>query len=630
MDVAGYYKAEIGVCEERLAQIRRRANAVSGLRLLLFAALAWAVWELFRTWAVFWVLGALGLAAGFLGAVNWYFRLKDRRLLWEKLVFVNTNERAVLEGGPNVFGDGRLHLSEVIYGDDLDIYGPHSVFHVLNRTTTLHGTDALAGWLRQPLLSGDPIRERQQAVKLLAGQAGLRQLLTAKGLLAADGSATTGHAADLRTLTDWLNMEPRLYNRVWLRILLGMMTIVNVGLLFYGLSGGSYSPVLYSIAVSWVITGYFSKFVHRQHQLIGHKQAVFGQYADILAVFSGVETDGDGGSALGAGPVTDGGSALLAELRARARQAHGAIRRLSRLTSFFDQRLNLLVFIFLNSLGFYDLQCMVALERWKARYREKFPNWIGAVGDIEALNSLATYAFNNPGFVYPVVKSGVAGVSSGQPAGSPDSQGSRLFIEATQLAHPLIPAKRRVANDFRIGLEEKLILITGSNMSGKTTFLRTVGVNLLLAQIGSPVCAATFSFTPMQVLTSLRISDSLQEQTSYFMAELKKLERIVVSLATGAPTLVLIDEILRGTNSEDKTFGSEHFARKLVGYPCVVLFATHDLALGALESGLPGVVANYCFESVIEGGELYFNYLLQRGIARNRNASFLMKKMGII
>jgi DNA mismatch repair ATPase MutS len=114
------------------------------------------------------------------------------------------------------------------------------------------------------------------------------------------------------------------------------------------------------------------------------------------------------------------------------------------------------------------------------------------------------------------------------------------------------------------------------------------------------------------------------------MAELKKSERIVVSLATGAPTLVLIDEILRGTNSEDKTFGSEHFARKLVGYPCVVLFATHDLALGALESGLPGVVANYCFESVIEGGELYFNYLLQRGIARNRNASFLMKKMGII
>jgi DNA mismatch repair ATPase MutS len=167
-------------------------------------------------------------------------------------------------------------------------------------------------------------------------------------------------------------------------------------------------------------------------------------------------------------------------------------------------------------------------------------------------------------------------------------------------------------------------------MSGKTTFLRTVGVNLLLAQCGSPVCAAAFSFTPMQLLTSLRISDSLQEQTSYFMAELKKLQQIVASLETGSPTLVLIDEILRGTNSEDKTYGSEHFARKLLGYRCLTFFATHDLALGALETELPGRVANYCFESVIEQGDLRFDYRLQRGIARNKNASFLMKKMGII
>jgi DNA mismatch repair ATPase MutS len=256
---------------------------------------------------------------------------------------------------------------------------------------------------------------------------------------------------------------------------------------------------------------------------------------------------------------------------------------------------------------------MVALERWKARYRDKLPEWIGAAGDIEALNSLATYAFNNPDQVYPTV-----------------SEGGELFIDAKQLAHPLIPANRCVANDFRIGLEEKLVLVTGSNMSGKTTFLRTIGVNLLLAQCGSPVCAVAFSFTPMQLLTSLRISDSLQEQTSYFMAELKKLKQIVDLLETGAPALVLIDEILRGTNSEDKTYGSEHFARKLVGYRCLALFATHDLALGALESELPGKVANFCFESVIENGDLYFNYRLQRGIARNRNASFLMKKMGII
>jgi hypothetical protein len=596
MNIVSYYTAEIGACNDRLNQIRRKTNAVSGFRLLVFAGLVAAVWELIRNWSIVGITVALGLAAGFIAAVNWYFRLKDRRLLWEKLVFVNTNEWAATQGQPNKFPDGKAFLTGVIYGDDLDIYGPLSVFHALNRTTTLHGTDALAGWLRQPLMSPDAIRARQEAVRVLAGQAGLRRLLTAKGLLA--GGNWQDKTADLRTLTDWLNTAPRVYPLIWLRVVMGIWTVINVVLLLYALSGGSYGPVLFSIAVTWAITGYFSKYIHRQHQLIGYKQAVLDQYADILSVFSGAET---------------GGSALLEELRGQAQEAHGAIRRLSQLTSFLDQRLNVLVLTFLNSLGFYDLQCMVALERWKARYRDKLPEWIGAAGDIEALNSLATYAFNNPDQVYPTV-----------------SEGGELFIDAKQLAHPLIPANRCVANDFRIGLEEKLVLVTGSNMSGKTTFLRTIGVNLLLAQCGSPVCAVAFSFTPMQLLTSLRISDSLQEQTSYFMAELKKLKQIVDLLETGAPALVLIDEILRGTNSEDKTYGSEHFARKLVGYRCLALFATHDLALGALESELPGKVANFCFESVIENGDLYFNYRLQRGIARNRNASFLMKKMGII
>jgi len=165
-------------------------------------------------------------------------------------------------------------------------------------------------------------------------------------------------------------------------------------------------------------------------------------------------------------------------------------------------------------------------------------------------------------------------------------------------------------------------------MSGKTTFLRTLGVNLLLAQCGLPVCAARFTFTPMELLTSLRIDDSLLEQTSYFMAELKKLQRIVHRLQTGAPALVLIDEILRGTNSEDKTFGSQQFIRRLLQYHCLALFATHDLTLGSLEEA--GNITNYCFESIITDDELHFNYKLQRGIAKNRNASFLMKKMDII
>jgi len=286
---------------------------------------------------------------------------------------------------------------------------------------------------------------------------------------------------------------------------------------------------------------------------------------------------------------------------------------LSQLASFFDQRLNVLVNIFLNSFLLYDLHIMAGLEKWKETYKDKFHEWIDAVGNIESLNSLSSLAFNNPEFVYPA------------PIHDTD-----LRISASQLAHPLIPAAERVANDCTIGKDQRLILVTGSNMSGKTTFLRTLGVNLLLAQCGAPVCAGDFSFTPMQHLTSLRVSDSLQEHTSYFMAELKKLQRIIHHLREGSPSLVLIDEILRGTNSEDKTYGSEQFIRKLLQYRCLSFFATHDLSLGSLEKEMPGLVSNYCFESNISGDELHFDYRLRQGLARNRNASFLMKKMDII
>jgi DNA mismatch repair ATPase MutS len=194
----------------------------------------------------------------------------------------------------------------------------------------------------------------------------------------------------------------------------------------------------------------------------------------------------------------------------------------------------------------------------------------------------------------------------------------------------LIPEKERVANDFTIGRNNRLQIITGSNMSGKTTFLRTLGVNLLLAQCGAPACASSFTCTPMQILSSLRINDSLQEHTSYFMAELKKLQQIIMQLKPGLPALVLIDEILKGTNSEDKTFGSEQFIHTLLQYNSLTLFATHDLSLSKLELSFPDIICNYCFESRIEDGQLYFDYKLRKGIAKNKNASFLMKQMGII
>ena len=167
-------------------------------------------------------------------------------------------------------------------------------------------------------------------------------------------------------------------------------------------------------------------------------------------------------------------------------------------------------------------------------------------------------------------------------------------------------------------------------MSGKTTYLRTLGVSVILAQSGAPVCAATFQFTPMQVLTSIRVNDSLQEHTSYFLAELKQLRYIVDRLKAGIPALVLVDEILRGTNSEDKNHGSEAFIEKILQDDALCFFATHDLSLGKLEGQRPGLIKNVCFESTLKDNELVFDYKLRDGVAKNRNATFLMKKMGII
>ncbi|HEY4288414.1 MAG TPA: hypothetical protein VGN00_15025 [Puia sp.] len=592
MSTTNFYQATLDDCNDHVQRLRKKMNLLSLVRLLLFAGFIYIIYQLTLAFTITLLFLSVAVFAIFLVCVNFYYRLKDQRALWEKLAWVNSNELGLLRNGLNDFPDGSGFLDSDNYLDDLDIFGKRSIFHVLNRTTTSHGTKTLTSLLRNSLLSVDAIKEQQQAIRILAPQSSGRQLLTAKGLLAGEKEG------NLDSIQSWLDTEPILFNRKGLRIIINLLTVFNLFGLFYYLSSNNYTLMLAGVLLTWMLTASFTKKVDEEHEHIARKQNILDQYAAILDIFNTVET---------------ADSSLLKQLQARTDNAHKAIRQLSKLSSFFDQRINVLVKTILNAFLAYDLRCLIALERWKLANRSLFPGWIEAVGNVECLNSLATFAFNNPDYVYPV-----PGVSSG------------LFIEATGLFHPLIPAASRVANDFSIGRGERLILVTGSNMSGKTTFLRTVGVNLLLAQCGLPVCASVFSFTPMCLLTSLRISDSLQEQTSYFMAELKKLRNIVDQLQAGKPALVLIDEILRGTNSEDKTHGSELFIRKLIQYHCLSLFATHDLSLGQMEQELTGTVSNYCFESVIEEDSLHFNYQLQRGIARNRNASFLMKKMEII
>ncbi|HTI09280.1 MAG TPA: hypothetical protein VL832_12015 [Puia sp.] len=606
-----FYEEKITHYTVQLETLQKRLTSIALGRLLSFLGLAITSYFLLKAFSIPLLLITLLFLILFITLVILNLRAKDRKSLLEKLLFVNTNELGILKDEGNGFPDGQAFLGPESYLDDLDIFGRHSLFHLLNRTTSIHGTERLANLLRQPLRSKEDIEQHQQALKALSPQADNRQLITAHGLLTGESEG------NLFDLADWLKEPNQL--QPWVFVVRWIIVLFNVACLLFLLWTGNYRPLLIGVLAGWILTGYFSEHMGRQHALLSKKNAILEQYALTLRLFNTMDS---------------GKAPLLEQLQAQTREADRAIRKLARLSSYFDQQLNAVVSFLLNNLFAYNLHGLIVLEKWKAANRTAFPLWIDAVGNIECLNSLASFAFNNPDYAYPVpVDRDATDPSTPAPLRSATSDlhaRAGLHIAATGLAHPLIPARERVPNDLTIGHRERLMLVTGSNMSGKTTFLRTTGVNLLLAQCGAPVCATSFSFTPMQILTSLRISDSLQEHTSYFMAELKKLQRIVHQLQSGSPALVLIDEILRGTNSEDKTYGSEQFILKLLNYSCLSLFATHDLSLGQLENEQPGLISNYCFESVIENGELHFNYLLQRGVARNRNASFLMKKMEII
>ncbi len=585
------YQQKIDDYSSQLQSIQQKVNIVAVLRLACFAALALSIYFCVKNFQYSFLFITALLVIAFIILVRIYFNLKDKKSLAAKLLFINTNELGVLNGKANQFDNGKDFLSHESYYDDLDIFGENSLYHVLNRTTTSHGSAQLSNLLKNPILEKEKILNQQDAIKILSQELDKRQLLAAYGLLHQEKQG------NLYGILDWLKIPAKISKNKFLLIIRWALPLYNIAAILYYLETDNYLLLAIGVIASWMTVGSFAKYINHQHSLIGEKQKILSQYADILKIFTSIDSLQ---------------SILLKQLHDDSVHAHQIINKLSQLSSWFDQRLNMVVNILLNSFLVYDIQCIIALEKWKEKNSKNFEKYIDCVGDIESLSSLSCFAHNHPGYSYPSISE------------------NTFIIEATQIAHPLIPENENVANDFSIGKQSRLHLLTGSNMSGKTTFLRSIGVNLLLAECGAPVFATSFSFMPMNILSSIRVSDSLQEHTSYFMAELKRLQQIILQLQNEKPALVLVDEILRGTNSEDKTFGSEEFVKKLLQYNCLSMFATHDLALSKLENEFPDKVSNYCFESIIQNGELLFDYKLQAGVAKNRNASFLMKKMQII
>ena len=302
---------------------------------------------------------------------------------------------------------------------------------------------------------------------------------------------------------------------------------------------------------------------------------------------------------------------LKADLTSQNQTASQAVRQLSKLMNALDQRSNLLMSSILNGLIFWELRQVMRIEKWKEIHASDLPRWIETIGEIDAYCSLATFAYNHPDYIYPTIAA------------------QSFHLQAEALGHPLMDRNKCVRNGIDIEKRPFFIIITGANMAGKSTYLRTVGVNYLLACIGAPVWAKQMKIYPARLVTSLRTSDSLADNESYFFAELKRLKLIIDKLEAGEELFIILDEILKGTNSMDKQKGSFALIKQFMHMNANGIIATHDLLLGTLIESFPQNIRNYCFEADITNNELTFSYQMRNGVAQNMNACFLMKKMGI-
>jgi len=585
------YSDRIAHFTEAVQKQSRRINLFSMGRLLVLVALIWMLVLGFRdNNLIFYLLAALLLVL-FLSLVSIFNKHKGKRELLRQLLKLNEKEQACLNYDFHDLPDGSEHAdTSHPWSHDLDIFGKGSLFQYLNRSSTLKGSEILAALLTSEPGGAETILDRQKIIKDLKDRIDFRQEFTARGELVKE------KADDLKDISHWLDTKAYISKYPWLFYLAMGVSLLSVIIIIWGIFDPSrYWLLLYLLTLNFVVLSPFLLRTQRYQAAISRKHELLEGYARLLKQIAS-------------------NSFKHPELQSRSRKASEGMQkvaRLSKLLQIFDQRLNMLLGVILNGFFLFDFTMLFLLERWKKKNRQDIMVWIEITAWTDALISLAGFAWNHPGFSMPEV----------------NELGENM--EICGVAHPLIPHQKRVANDLEI-TSEKVVVITGANMAGKSTFLRSMGVNMVLAYTGCPVCATLFRCSYMGLHSSMRTADSLKDEESYFLAEIKKLQLIVREMEGGKAMLILLDEVLKGTNTIDKKLGSVGLIRKAILYPVRCLIATHDLSLGELEKEHEGQVINYCFESYIKDMELSFDYTMRKGIATNMNASFLMKKMGIV
>jgi hypothetical protein len=491
----------------------------------------------------------------------------------------------------------RLRPATHPYVEDLDIFGRASLFQLLDMTQTQFGEGCLVGWLLETKRGPewrDALVARQRAVKDLVPRVEFREKLATVGVLLGENKP------DPRAFLDWAQGKSSLRSG-------GLLQTVGIALPLLAIGAFALEAPLHLPRFAWAA-------VVGVELLVG--MALRGQTAAPLGAVSSLERTLAGYAEMfGAIESERLESPLLLDLKERLRASGTDVTRetarLARIVAFVEARLNEVFRIFIAPVLLWDVNCALALDRWRSRTGGATRGWFEALGEIEALASIAAFAFDRPDHAWPEFV-------------------TEPRFEALTLGHPLIGASRRVCNDVVLDGPGTALVVTGSNMSGKSTLLRSMGVNAVLALAGAPVCATRLSIGPVTVATSMRLRDSLEEGVSHFYAELQKL-KCVVDLSRARPgVFFLLDEILHGTNSRERLIGARAIVRELLRHGALGAVSTHDLAISDLATELTGRVRNVHFEEQVSSDDrMTFDYKLRDGIVQSSNALRLMKIVGI-
>ncbi len=543
------------------------------------------------------VVSAIVLSLCFSWLVNKQSKYDALKQYFLDIKKVNENEIANMLNYANMYDNGSMFTNDKhYYTSDLDIFGGNSLFQLINRGATFAGNVKLANWLDAPA-GKDVILSRQQAVKEIAGKNDWKLHIQANLLF-----SLKQQREQVKNLLSFLKIPVELEQQEWLNIYSKIAPWLLLGVIVISIF---YVPARYFAGVVMLFN---YRLVSSKSDAIKKTDLIAGKIGETLGhfvfAFRSIENE-------------EWTSGYLEALSSKIKVNEGnaisdRIEQLSKLINKLNYRLNMVVGFILNIFLLWDIRQVIAIENWKRNNQQSLETAFDVIAEYEALISLASLHINYPEWSFPNI-----------------ADGAGYTLTATAIAHPLIKPGSRVANDYELNNAFKIDIITGSNMAGKSTFLRTIGINTVLALCGAPVCADSMTVSIITILSYMRIKDSLNESTSTFKAELDRLQMLLAAVDSDAKVFFLIDEMLRGTNSVDKYLGSKAVIEQLIKKKGVGMVATHDLQIAELEKQHPDYIRNFYFDIQVKDSEMLFDYKIKHGECKTFNASLLLKQIGI-